>query len=145
MRKALLSGYEESISGLARALDLSPRDAMVATIMTQYIDAMEKLATSRNAKTILYPSDVGTSVSALPRQFGALFADAAATVATPTRPTTPRGNCATRPADASIDNTASPVCWEPKEEDAPTGSTTSPVHGEASQGDGPAFWKRRAI
>jgi regulator of protease activity HflC (stomatin/prohibitin superfamily) len=78
MRKAMLSGYEEGITGLARALGLSAHDAMIATTVTQYIDAMEKLAASPNAKTVLYPSDAASSVSALSRQFGALFVGSAA-------------------------------------------------------------------
>ncbi|AVK76773.1 SPFH like incomplete domain containing protein [Pandoravirus macleodensis] len=79
MRKAMLSGYEEGITGLARSLGLSAHEAMVATMVTQYIDAMEKLAASSNAKTILYSSDAAGSVTQLGSQFGALFANATAT------------------------------------------------------------------
>ncbi|AVK75696.1 SPFH domain containing protein [Pandoravirus neocaledonia] len=79
MRKAMLSGYEEGITGLAQSLGLSAQEAMVATMVTQYIDAMEKLAVSHNAKTILYSSDAAGSVTQLGSQFGALFANATAT------------------------------------------------------------------
>jgi regulator of protease activity HflC (stomatin/prohibitin superfamily) len=75
MRKAMLVGYEEAISDLASSLGLSPRDAMVATMVTQYIDAMEKLATSSNAKTILFSTDSVGVVKGLTQQFGSLLAD----------------------------------------------------------------------
>lgn len=86
MRKAMLTGYEEGITGLAQSLGLSPHEAMVATMVTQYIDALEKLAASPNAKTILYSGDAAGSVRNLGHQFGALFADQATPTTTGNTP-----------------------------------------------------------
>nr|UDO48120.1 hypothetical protein [Pandoravirus massiliensis] len=79
MRKATISGYKQGITELAQSLGLSAREAMVATMVVRYIGAMENLAASSNAKTILYSSDVAGSVTQLDSQFGALFANATAT------------------------------------------------------------------
>ncbi|AJF98450.1 lipid raft-associated protein [Pandoravirus inopinatum] len=86
MRKAMLSGYEEGITGLAQSLASRRRTPWSPPWSPSTLTPLEKLASSPNAKTVLYSSDAAGAVTNLGGQFGALFADTASGAVAPKPP-----------------------------------------------------------
>jgi regulator of protease activity HflC (stomatin/prohibitin superfamily) len=56
LRKAIVKGYEQGIADMSEKLGINPKQAMTATLLTQYMDAMERMSTSPNTKTVFIPS-----------------------------------------------------------------------------------------
>lgn len=61
LRKAIVKGYEQGIADMSTKLGIDPKEAMTATLLTQYMDAMERMSSSRNSKTVFIPSGPATA------------------------------------------------------------------------------------
>lgn len=61
MRQRIAEGYEEAVSQMAKALQVSPKDAMTFILNSMLMDSYKDLATSKNAKTIFYPTSIRDS------------------------------------------------------------------------------------
>ena len=54
-RQAILAGYKESIEDFCANLKITPKEAINLTIVSQYMDMVEKMGTSANNKTVFVP------------------------------------------------------------------------------------------
>lgn len=54
-RLAILNGYKVSIEDFCERLKITPREDVNLTLMSQYMDSIEKMGTSTNTKTIFMP------------------------------------------------------------------------------------------
>lgn len=57
LRRAVIDGYREGINEMSGKLGISAKEAMMITMTTQWLDSLEKISNSSNAKTIFCSSN----------------------------------------------------------------------------------------
>lgn len=88
-RAAIVKGYEDSVGHFATSMNVSPNEAMIMTLTTQYFDMLKDIGTHNGTNTIFIPQSSGGTSSIIDSLRTAILEGGATFASAPPPPLAP--------------------------------------------------------